>query len=198
MYERKCENRTMYSIGREQFNFDLQKEKGIYGYLYGIRRTEKEWRKLRKAEKFYCYSEWKKYIWNKYKDYEIKELQDFSMYLNQRIRNEKPNKEYLSLFIPVFLSILIGKMPEMIDDLQKIDFSGVSKGAVLLMIVVIAILVGLIIGLVWEIFIPIWDNNINENLFVDYKKIIDELIEYRLMKEKKQREKNKKKKLNKK
>ena len=31
--------------------------------------------------------------------------------------------------------------------------------------------------IIWSTLMPIWNNNIEENMFIDYKEIIDELIE---------------------
>lgn len=65
-------------------------------------------------ELFDSYKEWKEYIQDKYSNQNEEGLEEFSRYLNQRLRNLKPSRRANELYIPVALVIFVEKFAEVL------------------------------------------------------------------------------------
>ncbi len=175
IFKKKKQKRTLDTIGKEEYNFDFQLEKDIYQNLCCIRIKKKVIKKLeQKNLKIYTYSEWKQYIYNKYKNYNEAQLLEFSKYLNQRIRNVKPFREVWDLFVTVIMTFvfveggkaLIGKLESF-----KSNDDIIIKYLIALIFIVITIF-----WVIRQVIIPKLDNDIEEHLYKDYKEIIDGMI----------------------
>lgn len=182
MYMRKKEyKKTLNEIGIQKYHFDLQIELVIYKELccINLKRDERKIKEEKKAEikTVNSYGEWKKGIVIRYRGYDREYLMEFSRYLNQRIRNVKPGQEYWKIVAPVILTISIteitSKLMTIIADMN--EYSGLLfKVSIELFLIIMFIMFLLIV--VWQTIEPVRDNMIEENLFVDFKEIIDELI----------------------
>lgn len=168
MCKRK-KRKTFDDIGKQKYDFDIQRELICYKALCSYKLRKKNLKKLKKFEnylKINSYMEWKSYIIKKYKTYDRGKLIEFSRYLNRAIRDNEPDREYWEVMTTVCVTFFLTKYFECFFDMK---LSGI-----LLWIIG---LIPLGIGLLHSFFLPISDNNINLYLLVDYKEIIDEMIE---------------------
>ncbi len=176
--------RNFRGVGKSRYKFEFNLEKNIYSNLCLCRIKKKELKKIENKLKFTTYSEWKHYIYNKYKDYDKEFLSEFSRYLNQGIRNIQPGREYLNLAIPIILTIVFTEFIERILEINNI----LSEFPLLICVIMIPILLIILFVpffyFIWNTLSPVWDNNIEENLFKDYKEIIDEILKEKLKQEK--------------
>lgn len=169
-------NKNFKNLGKSRYNFEFELEKIIYSNLCLLRVKKKELKKIVNMLEFNTYFEWKQYIFNKYKNYDKEYLLEFSRYLNQGIRNIQPGREYLDMFIPFILTFSITELLRQLFEINNIlsDISG--KSSVICLLILIFWLTSFFY-IIWSTLMPIWNNNIEENMFIDYKEIIDELIE---------------------
>lgn len=152
----------------------------IYNNLCLRRVSNKELKKIDNTLKFTTYSEWKQYIYNKYKDYDKEFLSEFSRYLNQGIRNMQPIREYSTLFFPIIIALATNELFKKALEINDIlsDFSALVN--IVIGLILIFILYGTFFYIILTISRPIWDNNIEENMYKDYKEIIDEMLTEKL------------------
>ncbi len=176
MSKRKKKREHINEIGKNNYFFDYDFEKRIYCYVccgYVKKSNEKE---LDSKYKFNSYSEWKQYVYNKYEWYCKDGLMEFSRYLNQRIRNVKPSREYWSLVVPVLLSVGLAELFRNFLELK----TNLENSPIWASIVAVVIGLGMYGGVLWfmirQTIEPINDDNLDENMFIDYKEIIDEII----------------------
>lgn len=176
LFKRQKYRRALNEVGKKKYDFDFESEKRIYYYLCCMPMKKKELRKVDEKLQFNSYKEWKQYICNKYGDYKDEELMEFSRYINQRIRNIQPNREYWNLFVPIIMTIVLTEWFEAFIK-GEFDFTGASDaviiGAILMMV---GMLVFSMIFLVWNTFTPLWEYSREENFLRDYKEIIDGMI----------------------
>lgn len=175
IFKKKKTKRSFKSIGKEEYNFDFQVEKDIYQNLCCNRVKKKVIEMLeQKNLKFYTYSEWKQYIYNKYKNCNRAQLLEFIRYLNQGIRNVKPFREVWDLFVTVIMTLVFvegGKaLIEKLESLKSNDDIIIEYLTVLIFIVIT------IFWVIRQVVMPILDNDIEKHLYKDYKEIIDEMI----------------------
>lgn len=166
------QRRNIKSIGIEQYNFDFAREKNIYCYVCCSRLKKKELRTINSQYKFESYLDWERYVQNKYKNCSDDQLKQFSRYLNQNIRNVKPGKEYINICFPVIVTLAFSKY---------LEYVGVFEwnSNILLVFIYVVIMFALLLFimiLLSYILTPLLDNNIVENMFKDYKEIIDDMI----------------------
>lgn len=169
-------------IGIREYEFNYEQEKDIYCNLCFKKLKKKRESELDETLRFNYYVEWEGYIYNKYQDYDIVKLQEFSRYLNQRIRNAKPSHEYWKLCAPVLLTLLITEFPEIIKNIGEINFSELfAQSAIVIVVVFLAfvMLIGLIIFEVYQMMTLLWDDNTKKYFLLDYKKVIDKIIKKR-------------------
>lgn len=180
---RKKKKRSLNTIGIDNYDFDYQLEKSIYCYLCCIKTNNRAIKKLEETLKFNTYSEWEQYVRNKHSHFSDDKLKEFNRYLNQRIRNVKPNRDYGDVMIPVLITLLT---TEVIDYFKNFKVTLPSEMSILAIIIavltfVILLLIALIpiIILLGKTVAPIWDNHTEENLLNDYKEIINSMIDER-------------------
>jgi len=167
----KKQKRTFINIGKQNYDFDINLEKDIYSYLYALRRKQNK--SLDVNLKFECYREWKQYIEKKYEKFDSNRLMEFSKYLNCVLCDEKLTNSYWNICIPILLTILFTKMPEMINQLNSFEFEGdVFLAFVFFMIALIIIIVSTIY-LLCKIVAPLFESNIRETMLLNYKEIIE-------------------------
>ena len=158
----------------EEYNFNYQKEMQIYSYVCGHYMSKRKLKKLDSNLKFSTYADWKAYVENKYKNYPIAGLKEFSRYLNQKSRDMLPEQHWNELAIPVFLTLILEAVCRAIRDIEdsvNISLCGtlISILTILVMIVILGIFV---VKVVREIIL----NKEIDYLYLDYKEIIDGII----------------------
>lgn len=171
---RKDRKKIIHQNGIENYCFDYNKELRIYLFLCGERLSKKEYKKLQDNEKMYTYAEWKSYIRNKYIKYSINALKEFSKYLNHRGRLYSPEREFINPMVSAIVSAFISFIITQYSMMANIGSVSVAFGIVMILVVLfMGIFAGYFIVKISEIF---FDNSIKENLFKDYKEIIDDII----------------------
>lgn len=177
MFGRNKGKRTLDNRGKKEFKFDFQKEKNIYLYLWRLKLAKKKVKKLEGKIKFDKYEDWRQYVRKQYIDDGKERLKEFSRFLNQKIRNLEPNREYWNIFIPILSALVIETG---FDEISKTKIDTSSSvfwvGFIAQMILTLIIIISMVIFII-KVVLPIWDNNIEKNLLEDYKEIIDEIIE---------------------
>jgi len=113
------DNRKKYKItlnkrGEESFQFFFEKELNIYWCLCRAPGYKKIIKKVDEGELFDSYKEWKAYIQDKYSNQNEEGLEEFSRYLNQRLRNLRPGRQANELYIPVALALIVEKFTEVL------------------------------------------------------------------------------------
>lgn len=176
MINKRKSDRTLDSIGKRWYNFDFYSEKNIYCYLCCVDSRKKKIKKLDEKLKFVSYSQWKQYICNKYENYDKDELEEFSRYLNQRIRNIKPGREYLNIILPCFITLAFTISIDKILDLNLNTTSISNLGSVIIIIFLSILFIISMFSIIRNTFLPIKENSGDTNLLIDYKEIIDEMI----------------------
>lgn len=169
--------------GLLKFAFDIDNEMIIYKNLsfYNLKRKEKK--KLEKHMKFNTYEAWKSYIVEKYSMHSVEYLKEFKRYLNHKLRRSNSFKSYWGLFIPVFLTLIFTEFTKLYIEAMSTDFSlGINLLLDLIImflfyIFVTTIIFGAMFLLVKVIVMPSLDNEIQNNLLIDYMEIVNEIID---------------------
>lgn len=174
---KKKKKRSLNLIGKRKYDFDIKLEKQIYSCLCCSYGAKKAFKKLDAKLKFNSYHEWRQYVCNKYKGYHKKELIEFSRYLNQNMRNIRPLKEFWDLFVSIILTVLFTIGADKLLNFHLDYIKGSLLNFVIIYLLLLIIFVSPILMLIRQIIIPIFDNNIEENFFRDYKEIIDDMID---------------------
>lgn len=175
MINKRKSGRTLKNIGIRWYNFDFQLEKNIYCYLCCNKIERRKLKKLDEKLKFVSYSQWKQYICNKYENYNSDELKEFDRYLNQIMRNINPTREYIRLFIPVIITLVITKVAEVFYSIHTAELNSLLSVVIIEPIFSVFVIIPAALLLI-ETFIPIREDNVDENFLKDYKEIIDEII----------------------
>lgn len=176
MINKRKSGRTLNNIGIRWHNFDFQSEKNIYSYLCCDKMKKRALKKLDEKLKFVSYSQWKQYICNKYENYNKDELIEFSRYLNQRIRNINPSREYLNIILPCFITLAFTVSIDKILDLNLETTSISDLGSLIIIIFLSILFIISMFSVIRNTFIPIKENSGDTNILIDYKEIIDEMI----------------------
>ena len=170
--KKKEPKRSLNTIGENFYHFNYKQEELIYKYSCYKRLKKKELKSIKNNQRFDSYLQWKQYIYNKYKDYPKSKLVNFSRYLNQRIKNSKPNKEFTRILITVYLTWFITEILNILVSGEE-DLSGLPVWGTITYWIVVLISIFCIVYTTTD---PIYDDNIEENLLTDYKEIIDEML----------------------
>lgn len=201
MKRNKIDQESYQNIGKMEYDFDFQKEKLFYSNLCFQKMKKKSRTQYQKNLKelnenkgekdkytLITYSDWKRYILNKYdsKEYSKDKLINFSAYLNIGCRNWGTSYEWKNILssvtITVVFTALLGfaKMEEieklniLISQLgEKIYIRALILEAVVLVLFIIVIATFIL----WIMTRSTYNDKLIQNMYEDYKKIIDELIE---------------------
>jgi len=176
MIKLKKHRRTLNVIGKEKFDFDYSREKYIYSCLCRV--LVKKWNVEDNPKYgFNSYKEWELYIREKYSQYDKEKLNEFSRYLNLRLRNIRPDRDIMKLFIPVMLTLFVDGAYDAIEDVMALDVPDTQSIAwVMAMFIVSLLVVAFIVFMLWQIISPIMNSDLEKNMFTDYKEIIDRMI----------------------
>lgn len=130
--------------------------------------------------RFETYQQWKQYVCNKFINYRTEELMEFSRYLNYEKRSTRPIHTYLEIVVPIVLSIMFTKTFEQACNIYY-DLSKVSSLVIILLFFFVLLFILLLSLSIIKMMYPIFDNNIDENFYADYKEIIDDVIKERVV-----------------
>lgn len=176
MLKGKKTRKTIEYIGKRWYGFDFQFEKTIYCYLCCIYVERKRLKNLDDNLKFESYYKWKQYICNKYKDYSKEMLMEFSRYLNQRMRNIRPEHKYWDIMVTIILTIILTKLIDVFLN-TRIDFTYMPILISIIETAFIEIFAMLtLVFITFNTFSLLYDKNIDDNFLHDYKEIIDGYI----------------------
>lgn len=165
MRKRK-KRKTFEELGKQKYDFDIQKELICYKTLCYYHLKKKKLKVLEDHLKFNSYMEWRDYIIRKYDTYDREKLIEFSRYLNRAIRDDKFDREYWNLITTICTTFALTKYFE--------GAFNISPYGILFLLIGLIIIV---IELMYCFFFPSFDNNIKKDFFIDYKEIIDEMVE---------------------
>lgn len=151
-------------FAKDIFDFDLEKK--IFKYLYYGKK-----RKLDKENQITSYMDWKHRIEKMYSSFSIEQLQDFSRWLNQKIRDSKPSHEYSQICITVLITWFLTKvLDEYCNRITNLKIS-------FLAIVIFSIIVFFIVLYgCSKLYDMLFAENMKIALYTDYKEVIDDLI----------------------
>lgn len=132
-------------------------------------------RRLDDNFKFRAYQRWKRYVCDKYDDFNHEQLIEFSRYLNLLIRNKKPVIAYWKIIIPVILTVFLTKLFDMAFTVN-VDLSHNIFVLMAECIFFTIVFIGEIFIIVVLCITPLFRDDSDENMLKDYKEIIDEMI----------------------
>lgn len=178
-------NNKYQTIGIESYNFNAEKEKRFYRYLSMKTMKKKEYgmfledlREVKTCDNIklctiISYSEWKNYIVGKYERCTIEQLENFSAYLKLGQEKEKSDHEGLNIILAAYMATSLTIISQItIEQMAGVDISSIITFFIMCLFLIPCIYIALKIVMKY-----LYDNNTNSNLYKDYKKIIDELIE---------------------
>lgn len=166
--------RCVAKKGKDDFNFDFEKELSIYCFTRGEKISRKKWKKVEKEKSYNTYMEWKDYIQTKYCEFSLNKLVEFRYYLDYVKRRNQAIPDFTNPYISAFLAAVISYMfsfstsnvTETVFGVQK--FPSKVIGFILICVVFLAC-----VKKTANIFL---DNRIEESFCSDYKDVIDEMI----------------------
>lgn len=118
----------------------------------------------------YSYHQWKESVKQKYSPYSIEQLEEFTRYLELGIVNNNATKESGNIFYAAIMSCSIAFILEKVDDFQ---IQGIEFITVLFFII---LMLCFIIYIIYSTVFPIFNDNLERNLYKDYQKIIEQII----------------------
>lgn len=176
MSKQRKDRKTLNEIGKTEFEFDFYLERKIYMNLCHMHMKRRELMSLKEELRFSSYKGWKQYIYEKYENYSKDKLSEFSRYLNQRIRNIKPNREYWNLFIPVLLAFSLTECVKFLFETEEMVLNNSATEITVFWLIFVMTILAVLLFEIWQTITPIWKINMEENLFTDYKEIIDGIL----------------------
>lgn len=182
MIKRRRAKKSFDEMGKRWYDFDSQLEKAIYSHLCWTRVKRKISRKLTEDLKFHSYQQWKCYIYDKYQAYDKEKLDEFSRYLNQNIRNTKPSLKYWAIMATALITIAFTSLIDRIINI-KLSADIPIWGMIILVLVGEIFFILLLFSVIIQTMYPIFDNSADENLYEDYKEIIDEIMRTKIKEE---------------
>lgn len=172
---RKTRKNCIKKIGKEKYNFDAKDEFIIYKYICCAKMERKEWKKCKKYDMPYSYSEWERKIREKYSMYSKIQLEEFSKYLELGIRDNNTFRELNNIVFAALLSsvlaVVLGNL--VLPKIQEV------KTVWEFLIFLISILVNVtpvLVFVMYSVYIPMQNNNLEQEMYSDYKKVIDLII----------------------
>lgn len=166
--------RTLGTIGKEQFDFEISKEEDIYLNCCGLLKKSKE----KKMEcKHSTYSEWENGIQKKYEGTNRDFLEEFSRYLQNLINVNYPILEYNHLVVSGLISVSFSILGA--EFIRNWDFQPNASfwENYIFSMVMFCILIGAIVFVMLITFSPVKDQSMRIVFLKDYKKVIDKLVE---------------------
>lgn len=165
-------------IGQQRFDFYMAKELRKYKYFKGIKLKKRDWRKLESislAKLPNSHIEWKASIKKKYKSYSQSKLKEFSHYLDYMIYSGTTMNELNAIIGSVIASSLVSAMfAQMVSEqIELANWKNVIS-MIFTSLYVSLILVGFVVFVVKYLMT---DRKIANKFLIDYKMVIDSMID---------------------
>lgn len=170
------------------YEFDDRSEKKIYKKLRRSLR-KKFLKKKEKAgtDEIKTYIEWRTYVIQKYKKYSKKALIDFSKFLEWQAEEKQIDQNTTNAYMLIVFTAIITEafknmlLDPMFEMLGEVPWVNVELFSILTAIILVLFVCGII-----ELVGPIIKKHIinDSSFYLDYKKIIDEMIERKEKKKK--------------
>lgn len=167
--------RNLKDLGENYYDFFWNTEETIYLYVCRKKIKKKNLKKLDTNLKFETHGQWEQYVRNKYDTYSKEKLMDFSRYLNQNLRDIKPDREYWKISIPIVLTLILENFFELIFEICKEQI--VSFGDGIARIFATGIVCSYLFVACANLVKNIWSTKEDEYFIIDYKEIINEMIQ---------------------
>lgn len=177
---RNTQKACLKAIGKDNFEFDYEKELEGYKFLCGKKVKKDNYVLLRNDERYSSYSKWKGSIVKQYKNCSNEFLVNFSRYLNQGLRNTKPNQKVNEMIITALVAFFFTFLLNIIlkFKVEKFDISSFFVAKLIIAIVLVIIACVCLVAYVMNIMItPIWEQDTVRCFWKDYKEIIDQIIQ---------------------
>lgn len=175
MFTRKNRKVCMVEKGKENFDFNVQKEIGIYKYVSGFGMRKKEYSQVCEHLQFNSYRDWENYIETKYSSRKKSELKEFKKYLNQLYRNKKTSHNAsIMAATAVFTCALTVAIDKFIDGSWKPEGAD-YLGLIALIILGALALAGFTI-VMKNVIDTFWNSNVESSFYEDYIAVIDKII----------------------
>ena len=173
---------------RYLYEFDDKSEKKIYKKLRrSLRKMFLKKKEKAGTDEITTYIEWRAYVQQKYKKYSKKELIDFAKFLEWQAEEKQIDQNTVNAYMLIVFTAIITEafknmlLDPMFEMVGKVPWVNVELFSILTAIILVLFVCG-IIELVGYI---IKKHRISDNSFyLDYKKIIDEMIERKEKKKK--------------
>lgn len=169
------EKRILEERRIKKYQFDIEEELKIYSYLWNQQKGEKA--TIDSAKQFDTYRQWKSYVENKYCECDKDELIEISRYLNQKLRDRNPERQYNGIVIPIIVALVVDKMYDLFLEItniaETIPNPFISGCAV---VITLAILLVISVPILSKFLLSFWQDELKTNLLTDYKEIVDEKI----------------------
>lgn len=166
---------------RYLYEFDDKSEKKIYKKLRrSLRKMFLKKKEKAGTDEIKTYIEWRAYVKQKYKKYSKKELIDFSKFLGWQAEEKQIDQNTTNEFMVIVFTVIITSafqkvlFEKMFEMVEKYTVIKVEMFSIPTTIILVLFVCGIIkaVGYIRKKY------KISENSFyLDYKKIIDELIE---------------------
>lgn len=172
---RRTHKNCIKELGKERFDFDYKEELIKYKYLCGVKIKRREYVQGVNSCFPYSYQQWKDYIVKKYGIYSKNQLEEFSRYLELGVRDNNTARELQGIVFAALLSsmfaILFGNI--ILPFAEEVN----SIWGLLALIILLGVLVvPEMLLFIYVVYKPIRNRNLEEEMYSDYQKIINEII----------------------
>lgn len=171
-------------LGKKYYDFDYKKEKYIYMYLWRKHLSKNKLNKIESKYKFDKYSQWKQYIHDKYNRDSDDSLDEFRHFLNQMLRNNRPEFKIWNIAGTVLITLVVNSLYNYLMLAGKLEIKNI--GTVIGLAIAYIIIVVIMVFVINTILKQFDNSTIQESFYQDYIEIIDDMIEKR-KKEKRKR-----------
>ncbi len=161
-------------IGLDEHKFDFRKEKKIYYNMYCLRGFDMGGISLTSDEEFMRFSDWKKYVIKKCENKELEKLIDFSHYLKQLLNEKGMSKELPTISFTAYFNLVI---PAIIGGIIALYNSETIGFGLLARNITKYIIVFGVLCFLMQLALTFISKHEEKNFVLEYKMIIDELIE---------------------
>lgn len=172
---RKTRKNCLKKIGKEKFGFDAAVEFIRYKYICCTKMGRKEWKKCKTYDMPYSYSEWEEKIKEKYSMYSKSQLEEFSKHLEAGIRDNNTSREISNIILAALLSsvitIILGNLV-----LPQVEKAKNVQEFIISLVIVFALIMPELAFVIYSVYIPIQNSTLEQEMYSDYKKIIDTII----------------------
>lgn len=153
---------------KNTFQFDEELELAVYRYVCNEKLTYRSWKKIRnKYSNIQSYTEWKKYIVERYDKYTIEQLTEFQRYLNYMINIKKSANNFgTTVWCTAILSAMVSVAFNFL--ISETDWFEILYKSIIIVI--------LLPRLLKSTYKLVAADDCVCNMYEDYKEIIDELI----------------------